>query len=260
MRLLPYKLSLFVFTAVAAAGIALANPSPVHAASDLSLVLDQAELVAVADTTQSAVSTTSTTTNTAAKADNTTTTAAKTETAVIKNTKTAAQVKAENRQRWLKICKNMLVKMKKYHFRYSNGSLKSTFKKAVRKKRRSNCASYVSWCLQEYGATKAGQMFYSSSSGKVRKNFKWGSNIKVIRVNKRCSKVKLQPGDIVTWKGHPHVCIYAGTYGGHRYWYDGGKISTASNSSGSLYKNTHMQRESYLSGRTIGYIIRIKDI
>lgn len=272
MKRLSGKLSVYLATVVTAAGIAFAVPTASFAADSTALTLEQDALIHIESSTsssaattaqaakQSTVATTAQTATTAAKATSSTSNNVTTETVIIKNQSSTAQVKAINRARWLKICKNMLVKLKRKHFRYSNGGGRSTYLKSVAKKRRANCAYYVSWCLQEYGATRYGQTFYSNGNGSVRKNFKFGSNIKVYRVNKRASSVKLQPGDIICWKGTPHMNVYAGTYNGKRYWYDGGKIATASNRNGSLYTHTSMQHLGYLDHRKIGCIIRILDI
>lgn len=173
-----------------------------------------------------------------------------------------AKMNVKNYNRWMKTCQTMLTNMKKYKFRYSNSGIKSYYKKAVRSARKTNCANYVSWCLQEYGALKRGKTFYVSSSGKIRKNFgSWGSKVKLIKVYKKCTSVKLQPGDVVCWKSASHVNVYAGrSKSGKRLWYDGGKVSTASNSNGSRYTNTKKRYYGYLNSRKISYIIRIKNL
>lgn len=164
---------------------------------------------------------------------------------------------------WLNTCLTMGKKLHSYGFRYSNSGTRSTFKRALSSRRKSNCALYVSWCLQEYGAVKKGQTFYIKGHGRIKKNFsRWNSNkVKVIKVYKKCSSTKLQAGDIVCWSGTPHTCIYAGrNSSGERTWFDGGKVSTYGNSSGSRYKSFKARHLGYLDHRRISYIIRIKDL
>ncbi len=167
-----------------------------------------------------------------------------------------------NLSRWMDVCGDMLSNLKKYKFHYSNSRTKHTFSAAVRKSRRANCSLYVSWCLQQYGAIKKGQTFYVLGSGSIHKNFsKWGSKVKLIRVYKRCSRAKLQPGDVVCWQGSAHSNIYAGrNSSGKRVWFDGGKVATKGNSAGSRYSHTGKRSLGYLNNRTISYIIRIKNV
>lgn len=177
-----------------------------------------------------------------------------------------AEVKAatdnDNYQEWMNVCHNMLVNFKEHHFRYGTRT-KSSYESALKKKRRADCAHYVSWCLQQYGVLDKGDTFYVTSSGRLRKKgfHSFGSKAKVIRVNRRCCKTDLQPGDVVCWKHPGHVNIYAGrSSSGKRLWYDGGKVSTKGNHSGSRYKNTHAKALGYLNRRSISYIIRIKNL
>lgn len=170
--------------------------------------------------------------------------------------------KETNLERWLNICETMGDNLHKKRFRYSNSGTRPTYKRALSSGRKSNCALYVSWCLQEYGALKKGQTFYVKGSGSIKKNFsKWGKKVRVIRVYKRCRSTKLRPGDVVCWSGTAHACIYAGrNKSGERIWYDGGKVATYGNSSGSRYKNFKVRHLGYLDGRKISYVIRIKNL
>lgn len=167
---------------------------------------------------------------------------------------------SDNMDRWMSVCQKMADNIEKKHFVYGNGGIKKTYSSAVRSRRRSNCALYVSWCLQEYGALKSGQTFYYT--GSIHKNFShWSSKVKVIRVNKRASRVNLQKGDIVLWRGMRHVNIYAGkSSSGKRLWYDCGKGSTYSHHSGSRFKNIGKKSLGYLNSKRVGYIIRIKNL
>lgn len=167
-----------------------------------------------------------------------------------------------NLNRWLKICENMGKNLKKKKFKYSNSGTRSTYKGALSSGKKSNCALYVSWCLQQYGALKKGRTFYVRSSGSLKKNFgKWGKKVKVIRVNKTCTSADLQKGDVVCWAGIAHCNIYAGrNNSGDRLWYDAGKSATYSGRSGSRFENVGAKTQGYLDSKRISYIIRIKNL
>ena len=167
-----------------------------------------------------------------------------------------------NYDRWMGVCDQMLRNLKKYKFRYGNHGTKGTFAQAVNSKRRTNCALYVSWCLQQYGVTQPGDRFYVKGSGKMKKNFRWDSSkVSVYRVYRRCSSTKLQPGDVVCWSGSAHANIYAGkSASGEKLWYDGGKVATRGNRNGARYTKTGKKALGYLNHRKISYIVRIKDL
>lgn len=175
---------------------------------------------------------------------------------------TDTQTTNTNLARWLDVCETMANNIEKRKFSYSNHGTRSTYAGAVSSGKKSNCALYVSWCLQEYGALKKGKTFYVRSSGSLKKNFsKWGKQVKVIRVNKTCSSADLQIGDVVCWSGIAHCNIYAGRNGsGERLWYDAGKSATYSGHSGSRFENIGKKTQSYLDSKRISYIIRIKNI
>ncbi|MCD8018970.1 MAG: hypothetical protein LUF92_05110 [Clostridiales bacterium] len=176
-----------------------------------------------------------------------------------KNSKSSS---SSNLEEWLDICETIGQTMKKKHFTYSNYGTKKTYSSALSGARKSNCALYVSWCLQEYGAIKKGKTFYVRWNGSIKKNFSsWGKKVQIIRVNKKCSSANLKAGDIVCWSGIAHCNIYAGkNKSGKRLWYDAGKSATYSGRSGSSYENVGARQLSYLNSRRISYIIRIKNL
>ncbi len=173
------------------------------------------------------------------------------------NTKPA--VKTVNKlEKWYNVCTSVGRTLKKKRFHYSNGGCKSTLAKGIRSGRKCNCALYVSWCLQEYGAISKGKTFYVKGSGRLSKSL--GSKVRVIRVYKKAKNAGLKPGDIVCFTT-PHACIYAGkSKNGNRLWFDQGKIATYGNSNGARYKSYGKRQEGYLNNRTVSYIIRIKDL
>lgn len=165
--------------------------------------------------------------------------------------------------RWYAVCTNVGRIMAKKNFRYSNGGVSKSFRTALKKgKKRCNCARYVSWCLQEYGAISRKKTFYANEGGGINKSFKsWGKKVSVHRVYRSPARAGLKEGDICFWDGVPHVCIYAGrSASGRTLWFDGGKVATRSNSEGSTYSKYGRRHLGYLDGRTISYIVRIRDL
>ena len=165
---------------------------------------------------------------------------------------------------WLNVCDTMGNNLKSKNFVYSNSRTKSTYNAALARRRRSNCALYVSWCLQKYGALGSGQTFYiRRGSSSIRKNFgHWKKKkVQVIRVNKRASRVNLKKGDVVLWSGLGHTNIYAGkNSSGERLWFDAGKAATYGHHSGSRFNNIGKKTQGYLNSKTVSYIIRIKGL
>ena len=175
--------------------------------------------------------------------------------------KKRAKVQSYNAQDWLVNCNNVAKVLEKGHFRYSNGGTKGTLKKARRHGKRSNCALYVSWCLQEFGATNKGTTFYTSGSGRIRGRGNLGRNVTVLRKYCSVADADLQIGDVVCFKGVAHTAIYAGkSEFGNRLWYDGGKSATNTKRSGGRYRNIGARHVDYLNRRTVSYIIRIKGL
>ena len=162
-----------------------------------------------------------------------------------------------NIQKWKEVCINVGKTLKNKGFHYSNSEGGRTLAASARGPRACNCALYVSWCLQEYGAIKRGKTFYSN--GSRRPNKKLGSKVKLIRKYKKAKNAHLQPGDITCFS--MHICIYAGrSKSGKMLWFDQGKVATYGNRAGARYKSYGARQESYLDRSTVGYVIRIKDI
>lgn len=115
---------------------------------------------------------------------------------------------------------------------YSNSNLKNTFEEAREKARKTNCAMYVAWCMQEFGTLKKGQYFYSNWNGKLTCSSTVRERLEkyydIYRIGKDLSEKDIKPGDICLWKGHTNV--YAGKNSqGKRLWYDLGHNQTSDN-------------------------------
>ncbi|CVI67957.1 hypothetical protein BN3660_01048 [Eubacteriaceae bacterium CHKCI004] len=115
---------------------------------------------------------------------------------------------------------------------YSNWRLQDNFEDARKKARKTNCAMYVAWCMQEFGTLKKGQYFYSNWDGKLTCSSTVREQLEkyydIYQVGNDFSEKDLNPGDICLWKGHTNV--YAGKDSqGKRLWYDLGHNQTSDN-------------------------------
>ena len=152
----------------------------------------------------------------------------------------------------------------KWH--YSNSSGKSTFKKAHKTNRYTNCALFVNWGLIDIGAMKPGMRFYikvGSSSPTYRNGAK--SELKkhatIKRVNKNAKSMiksgELKPGDICLWSSIGHTNVYAG----NKKWYDAGRYS-ANRAKGYSHDNHNFKTfgpvKTGVASHNVTYIIRLK--
>mgnify|MGYP005778585253 CR=1 FL=1 len=161
---------------------------------------------------------------------------------------------------WFQVCEKVGKDLVDYGFSYGNRNM-STLSASIKKGRKSNCASYVSWCLQEFGILNKGETFYTKR-GRIIKKFKsWHGKVKIIRMNKRVDKAKLKPGDIVGWGDMIHTNIYAGkNANGEKLWYDGGSAA-ADTGRVRWYESPHKKRTyKYLNKHRIAVVIRIKGL
>lgn len=99
--------------------------------------------------------------------------------------------------------------------------------KGAKKKRTTNCSTYVTYCLQLRGILKAGQYFWINGDNIVcigkgtRKALKKAAIIK--HPHKRPKKAGLKKGDIVGYKNNAHTMIFAGfNKAGIPKWYSTG--------------------------------------
>lgn len=162
---------------------------------------------------------------------------------------------------WFQVCEKVGKDLVDYGFSYGNRNM-STLSASIKKGRKSNCASYVSWCLQEFGVLKKGQTFYTNR-GRLVKRFKsWRGKVEIIRINKQTSKVKnLKPGDIVAWGDIVHTNIYAGENAkGEKLWLDGGSAATTKGSVRRYYRADKIMTYDYLNKHKIAFVIRIKGL
>lgn len=165
-------------------------------------------------------------------------------------------------EEWLDVCETMGKNLNKKKFSYSYSGPYKSYQDALSGSRTTNCAQFVSWCLQEYDILNKGETYYVMGSS-IHKNFKkWDkSKVSIIEKFKDCGEAGLKPGDVVCWAGKAHTCIYAGRdKKGRRTWFDAGRQSTYGKCSGSRFKKVKATPNKYLDRREVAYIIRIKGL
>lgn len=182
--------------------------------------------------------------------------------------KVTVEIKNDNSaQKWLQTCEKVAKRLNGKFVFYKSGASKS-YKQAIKSKNyKCDCATYVSWCLQEYGILKEGQKFYSTgslrySSGATKANIT--KYAKIINVNKKVKDYykELQPGDICCYGNPNHVNVYVGkTSDGSLIWDDAGPVTTYNKKQGSKFKKIEnkVRTDSYSKNgkRVIRKIIRI---
>jgi hypothetical protein len=173
----------------------------------------------------------------------------------------AAKSTDANREEFLEICQTMGENLNKKGFRYGWSSGARSYSAALKHNKVATCATYVSWCLQEYGVLKKGKLFYNKGGGVPNsKHFK-SKKVKVVKIYKKTKNANLQPGDVICWaSGKEHVCVYAGkNKKGKRTWYDAGRHqSTYGHCAGSRYKVVSARYNKYLENRLVGCVLRIQ--
>ena len=145
---------------------------------------------------------------------------------------------------------------------YSNSGVKSSFSSARKAEvRKTNCALYVSFVMQQFGTLKEGQTFYSDASGKLTCSSTVRERLEeyydIYHVGEDFSEKDIKPGDICLWTGHTNV--YAGKDGqGKKIWYDFGRDQTSDgqSDSGPFVKGT---RTGNIGWARMTIVLRLKD-
>lgn len=141
-------------------------------------------------------------------------------------------------------------KMKKFKYQ---GSGNATSWSTAQKKKTSNCASYVSYCLQRMGLLKAGQVFWCNDGVVKYKGAGTEKQLKKVAkiTHPKCApkKAGLKIGDICGYSNPPHTQIFAGWKNGNALWYSFGPSD--------IGKKLPRKRGNYNS-KKIDTIIRLK--
>lgn len=133
---------------------------------------------------------------------------------------------------FLQVCKNVATTIvNDRNWIYSNSNNKKSFPDARANSRTTNCAHFVSMCMQQFGTIPQGYTFYSYTDGELKFQplhlpaeevimESLNKYYTIIKPNgKKVSELNLQPGDVCCYKGH--VNVYAGKDSkGVMTWYD----------------------------------------
>ena len=170
-------------------------------------------------------------------------------------TKTSDPVEDEVNSSFLTILANLEKKMKNNHFKYSGSVSLGSFENALASKKKTNCAQYVSWAMQEYGLLPKGKCIYlcKSIKGAGASYIKKSSAVKILYPKKKTKNVTLQPGDICGYqwgkvsKNKLHTMVYAGKNSkGEKLWYTMGPAQVKSSKLGPVTKKVYENRTLYV--------------
>lgn len=120
------------------------------------------------------------------------------------------------------------------------------------KHKRTNCATFISFGLQEIGILPKGKYIWLD-----KKIHGTGRNIikkkaKIAYPRKKWKQAKLKPGDICGFANKPHTMVYVGKdKNGHALWYSAGGSDVKP-------KNLGPKRKQKYENRTVYVRIRLK--
>ena len=142
------------------------------------------------------------------------------------------------------------------NLKYNTSGGGTTYKKGLAAKK-VNCATYISWSLQDAGFEPSGFCFYLGYGKiydqKIPKNYFIKSPNYLVQTNLNMSladcvkKGYLKPGDIVGWQNGYHTMVYKHTKNGKYYFFSVGPTSVA---------NKVVHENTYKASYRIGVIIR----
>lgn len=160
---------------------------------------------------------------------------------------------------WMTILNDMEHRLIENGFTYGS-SPKSSYEKALKKDKTSNCSKYVSWCLQEYGAIPKGQTFWYLNGlvgGDVLMD---NPLLDVSFPDVEYTELDLKRGDICCFQINRkvgHVAVYLGKEKGKTYWLTAGKDGTTEHHKNGGTYNGLKRTQSYY--HKVKVLIRVKD-
>lgn len=168
----------------------------------------------------------------------------------------AAQMPKSTLTAWYNSLLKMANLIETNNLKYNTGGGGTTYKKGLAAKK-VNCATYISWSLQDAGFEPSGFCFYLGYGKiydqKIPKNYFIQSPNYLVQTNLKMSladcvkKGYLKPGDIVGWQDGYHTMVYKHTKNGKYYFFSVGPKSVA---------NKVVHENTYQANYRIGVIIR----
>ena len=168
----------------------------------------------------------------------------------------AAQMPKSTLTAWYNSLLKMANLIETNNLKYNTGGGGTTYKKGLAAKK-VNCATYISWSLQDAGFEPSGFCFYLGYGKiydqKIPKNYFIKSPNYLVQTNLNMTlsdcvkKGYLKPGDIVGWQDGYHTMVYKHTKNGKYYFFSVGPKSVA---------NKVVHENTYKANYRIGVIIR----
>lgn len=168
----------------------------------------------------------------------------------------AAQMPKSTLTAWYNSLLKMANLIETNNLKYNTGGGGTTYKKGLAAKK-VNCATYISWSLQDAGFEPSGFCFYLGygkiCDQKIPKNYFIKSPNYLVQTNLNMTlsdcvkKEYLKPGDIVGWQDGYHTMVYKHTKNGKYYFFSVGSKSVA---------NKVVHENTYKANYRIGVIIR----
>lgn len=168
----------------------------------------------------------------------------------------AAQMPKSTLTAWYNSLLKMANLIETNNLKYNTGGGGTTYKKGLAAKK-VNCATYISWSLQDAGFEPSGFCFYLGYGKiydqKIPKNYFIKSPNYLVQTNLNMTlsdcvkKGYLKPGDIVGWQDGYHTMVYKHTKTGKYYFFSVGPKSVA---------NKVVHENTYKANYRIGVIIR----
>lgn len=168
----------------------------------------------------------------------------------------AAQMPKSTLTAWYNSLLKMANLIETNNLKYNTGGGGTTYKKGLAAKK-VNCATYISWSLQDAGFEPSGFCFYLGYGKiydqKIPKNYFIKSPNYLVQTNLNMTlsdcvkKGYLKPGDIVGWQDRYHTMVYKHTKNGKYYFFSVGSKSVA---------NKVVHENTYKANYRIGVIIR----
>lgn len=168
----------------------------------------------------------------------------------------AAQMPKSTLTAWYNSLLKMANLIETNNLKYNTGGGGTTYKKGLAAKK-VNCATYISWSLQDAGFEPSGFCFYLGYGKiydqKIPKNYFIKSPNYLVQTNLNMTlsdcvkKGYLKPGDIVGWQDGYHTMVYKHTKNGKYYFFSVGRKSVA---------NKVVHENTYKANYRIGVIIR----
>lgn len=168
----------------------------------------------------------------------------------------AAQMPKSTLTVWYNSLLKMANLIETNNLKYNTGGGGTTYKKGLAAKK-VNCATYISWSLQDAGFEPSGFCFYLGYGKiydqKIPKNYFIKSPNYLVQTNLNMTlsdcvkKGYLKPGDIVGWQDGYHTMVYKHTKNSKYYFFSVGPKSVA---------NKVVHENTYKANYRIGVIIR----